>query len=128
MRTKRRVSLLVVLALALPPALFSGRAEAAAQNSTAHHHRMHWLRAARHEVTGKVESLTVSRLTLACQVKGKEQDVSFALDPETQRQGALATGTQATVRFRVENNRKIATFVTAQDTPATSGKSEDGKH
>lgn len=128
MRIKRRVSLLVVLALALTPALIAGRAEPAAQHSAAHHHRMHLLRAARHEVTGKVESLSVSRLTLACQVEGKEQDMSFALDPETQRKGTLAAGRQATVRFRVENNRKIATFVTAQEDASNSGKSKGVRH
>jgi hypothetical protein len=127
MRTEWRISLLVALALTLAPPVLAGRAEPAAQDAVAPHHLMHWLHATRHEVTGKIESLTASRLILASQTKGKEQEMTFALDPETQREGSVAAGTQATVRFRVENNQKIATFVTAHDATSSAAKSEGPK-
>jgi hypothetical protein len=127
MRIESKISLLVALALALSPAAFAGRAEPAAQSAAVPQHRMHWLHATRHEVTGKIESLTASRLILARQTKGKEQEMSFALDPETQREGTVAAGTQATVEFRVENNQKIATFVTALDATSSAAKSEGPK-
>ena len=122
-----RISLLVALALALTPAVFGRPAEPAAQGTAAPHHLMHWLHATRHEVTGEVESLTASHLNLACQVKGKKQEMSFVVDPETQRKGAVVAGTQATVRYRVENNQKIATFVTAHDGTSPAAKSEGPK-
>ena len=127
MRIERRISLLVVLVLALSPAALTGRAKPAAQDASVSHHGIRWWRAINHKVTGRVESLTASQLTLACQVQGKKQEMSFALDPETQREGTLATGTEATVKFRVENNMKIATFVTAHDSTSTAAKSEGPK-
>lgn len=127
MRTKSTILLLVALALALVPAVFAGRAEPVPQDAAAPHHRMLWLHAKRHEVTGKIESLTASRLTLGCQAEGERQVMSFALDPETQREGTVAAGKQATVRFRVENNRKIATFVTVHDDISASAKSAGAK-
>jgi hypothetical protein len=126
-RIESKISLLVALALAFSPAAFAGRAEPAAQSAVVPQHRMHWLHTIHHKITGTVESLTASRLTLACQVKGKKQEMSFALDPETQREGTLATGEQATVRFRVENNRKIATFVTTHGSASTPAESEGAK-
>ena len=127
MRIESKMSLLVALALALSPAAFAGRAEPAAQSAVVPQHRMHWLHAIRHKITGKVESLTASQLTLACQVEGKKQEMSFALDPETQREGTLATGTEATVKFRVENNRRIATFVTTHGSASLPADSKGAK-
>ena len=124
MKIEKTTLLLVLTALALVPAVFAGGKQAAARGATTPHHLMRWVRATRNEVTGKVESLTASRLILARQTKGKEQEITFELDPETQREGTVVVGTEATVKFRVENTMKIATFVTAHDSTSTAARSE----
>ncbi len=119
-----RVFLLVAIGLTSAPAIWAGGGRPAAQEPPAPSARTHWVQHRKHEVTGEVESVTVSRLTLACRVEGKKEEVSFALDPETQREGALKTGAEATVKFRVENSRKIATFVTAKENASTPRRTE----
>jgi hypothetical protein len=55
-------------------------------------------------------------------VKHKGKDVTFVLNSETQRQGALSSGAKVTVNYRKENKQNIATAVREMPAKASSSK------
>jgi hypothetical protein len=50
-------------------------------------------------------------MVLAHKVGGKEQDTAFILTAETKREGVLKAGVKATVHYRIEGGKNIATAV-----------------
>jgi hypothetical protein len=63
-------------------------------------------------LTGKIDSVGDSKFTLSLTQNQKISRVQFLIDEDTQFQGDLTIGSQATVDFRSEGERKIATRVT----------------
>lgn len=73
---------------------------------------------AQHEAAGTVVSADATKLVISHMVKGKREEMSFALSPETQKHGSLDAGAQAMVKYRMENGENVATHITAK--PAKS--------
>lgn len=71
-----------------------------------------------HEAAGTVVSADATKLVISHMVKGKREEMSFTLNPETQKHGSLDVGTQAMVKYRMESGENVATQVTAR--PAKS--------
>lgn len=71
-----------------------------------------------HTTQGTITSINDSQLV----VKHRGKDVTFALNSETQRQGALSSGAKVTVNYRVENKQNIATAV--REVPAKAAASK----
>lgn len=67
-----------------------------------------------HEATGTVVSADATKLVLSHSVRGKRQEMTFALNPETQKQGSLDAGAHAIVKYRTENGENVATSVSAK--------------
>ena len=66
---------------------------------------------ATHFTQGTITSMDSDKLVLNRKGRGKAQQVTFMLNPQTQRYGNLATGTRVTVQYREDNNQRIAAAV-----------------
>lgn len=63
------------------------------------------------EMVGTVASSDATRLMISRRMKGKNEETSFVLTPETRREGNVETGAQVMVKYRMENNERVATLV-----------------
>jgi hypothetical protein len=72
--------------------------------------------------TGTIGSISGNELVVTQKVKVKEYQVTFMLDPSTQKSGNLAAGTNVTVKYRVDNNQKMATELRERATKTASTK------
>src|SRR5215510_14541567 len=66
---------------------------------------------AKHIAVGTITSIDANQVVVNEKVKGKEQPVTFRLDPSTQKSGNLKTGSLVTIQYRTENNQNIATSI-----------------
>lgn len=66
------------------------------------------------QVTGSIVSAEASKLTLSRSVKGKMEEITFVITPETQKSGNLENGAATTVRYRVENGQNVAESIHAK--------------
>jgi hypothetical protein len=69
--------------------------------------------AATHSVQGVVKSVDTSSLVITKSGK-KGGDMTFKLDPSTQRDGSIATGSAVSVRYRMDGSSMVATAVNAE--------------
>jgi len=84
-----------------------------------------------HEISnsGVITSIDATRLVMTHKVKGKDEQATLVLTPETKREGTLTTGSRVSVRYRMENGDQVATLVRGQTvaaktkSPATAKKS-----
>lgn len=127
MPLEKALPLLVTLPLVFTPVVFGGSSAVGAKPTSASQNSTRSMGSRTRQVTGKVESLNAYRLTLVCQVNGKTKDMTFVLDPETQREGKLRVGSLATVKYRVENNQKIANDVTTPPPASAESKTSNSK-
>ena len=74
-----------------------------------------------HTTQGTITSIDDNHMA----IKHKNKELKFVLNPETQRQGNLATGSQVTVNYREENKQNIATAV--REMPAKQASSSTKK-
>jgi hypothetical protein len=65
------------------------------------------------KMSGRIISSSNSELVLSSPAKGKGQQESFVINPETKTNGNLTAGSRATVRYKDENGQKVATMITA---------------
>jgi hypothetical protein len=72
------------------------------------------------KISGTIVSASSSELVLSSQAKGKNQQETFVINPETKTSGSLAAGTKATVRYKSENGQKVATMVSARSIHKTA--------
>ena len=84
---------------------------------------------AAHEMTGAgvITSVDATQLTFTHKVNGKDAPTTVVLTPETKRDGTLAAGNKVSVRYRMENNDKVATSVRAQTATAKAAKTPGAK-
>ena len=66
---------------------------------------------ATHFTQGTIASIDANRMVIARKVRGKEEQTSFTLDSQTERNGNLAAGTRVSVQYREENGQKVAAAV-----------------
>ena len=66
---------------------------------------------ATHFTQGTIASIDANRMVIARKVRGKEEQTSFTLDSQTERNGNLAAGTRVSVQYREENGQKFAAAV-----------------
>ena len=68
---------------------------------------------ASHTTNGTVKSVDASSLVIT-KSGSKPQDMTFALDASTQKQGTLEVGSMVTVHYKTEGSTNTATAVTAK--------------
>jgi hypothetical protein len=73
--------------------------------------------AATHSVQGVVKSVDASSLVIT--KSGKKSDMTFKLDPSTQRDGSITTGSTVSIRYHMDGSTMVATAVNAE-TPKPS--------
>ncbi|HEU5239227.1 MAG TPA: hypothetical protein VFU37_19005 [Pyrinomonadaceae bacterium] len=66
---------------------------------------------ATHFTQGTIASIDANQLVITKKVRGKAQQVTFAINPDTQRSGNLATGSRVSVQYREIDRRNIAAAV-----------------
>jgi hypothetical protein len=78
---------------------------------------------ATHATKGVVKSFDATSLVITRSAI-KRRDLSFVLNPETQRDGQVAVGATVEVRYRTEEKQRVATAIRVQEhlPPATAGK------
>ncbi len=74
--------------------------------------------------SGTISKVEADRLVLARKVSGKEKDTTFMLNAQTKREGELKSGERATVRYKIENGKDVATMVNASSTMAKTSTSK----
>jgi hypothetical protein len=66
---------------------------------------------AMHRAIGTITSIDADKLVLNQKVNGKTEDVTIMLNSDTKKTGDLKTGDRVSVRWRDENNQKMAASV-----------------
>jgi hypothetical protein len=69
--------------------------------------------AATHSVQGVVKSVDASSLVITKSGK-KGGDMTFKLDPTTQKDGSITTGSPVSVRYRMDGSSMVSTAVNAE--------------
>jgi hypothetical protein len=68
---------------------------------------------ASHSTNGTVKSVDASSLVIT-KAGAKPQDMTFALDASTQKQGTVEVGSMVTVHYKTEGSTNTATAITAK--------------
>ncbi len=107
----RRNSLLIMCMMAL---VLAGSAVAA---SAKHSAKMGELR-----MSGTVVSSSASELVISSKFKGKAEQETFVLNPQTKTKGTLSNGERVIVHYKSENGQKVATMINAGKMMAAKSK------
>jgi hypothetical protein len=60
---------------------------------------------------GTIVSSSSSELVLSAKVKGKTEQETFVLNPQTKAMGDLAAGSVAVIHYKNDNGQKVATSI-----------------
>ena len=71
---------------------------------------------------GTITSIDSNRLVLSRKKKGKAEELTFMLSPQTERKGDLTSGAQVSVHYRTENNQLMATVIQARPQKRATAK------
>ena len=83
--------------------------------------------AAMHRARGTIASIDANKLVLDKKLRGgKTKQVTIMLNPDTKRMGNLTAGNHVSVRYREENNQKIATTVREMGAKSASKHTKSG--
>jgi len=77
----------------------------------------------KHLAVGTITSIDANQVVVNEKVKGKDQPMTFRLDPSTQRSGNLQNGTLVTIQYRTEGNQNIATSIRERTSSTVQKKS-----
>ena len=81
---------------------------------------------ATHFTQGTITSIQANQLVISRTVRGKAAQLTFVLNPQTERTGTLIAGARVSVQYREANNQNIAAAVRelrADDDAKTSNTS-----
>jgi hypothetical protein len=117
---KRIAMALLVGAMAAVPA--AGFAAPAAKAQTTAAKPPAKAAAAGHATTGVVKSIDATTLVIARPGK-KGHEMTFALNPSTQREGTVAVGSTVSVRYREEGHTFVASALMARPAKQAARKS-----
>ena len=76
---------------------------------------------ATHTTNGTVKSVDATSLVIT-KSGSKPQEMTFALDPSTQKQGSVEVGSMVTVHYKTEGSTMTATAITAKPAKAAASK------
>ena len=72
--------------------------------------------AKRHVAVGTISSIDNSQVVINERIKGKEQPMTFMLDPGTKETGNLTTGSRVAIHYKKQNNQRVATSIRERGT------------
>ena len=99
-KSKQAFSALAIMGLLLVGSVLAGQSKSTKP-----------AKATTHDASGTVVSVNATSLVISHKVKGKDEQMTFVLNPETKREGKLDVGSHATVKYRSENSENVATMV-----------------
>jgi type 1 fimbria pilin len=73
-------------------------------------------------ISGTVVSSSNSELVLSSRIKGKAEQETFVVNPQTKTEGTLTKGERVMVHYKSENGKKIATIISAHKMMAAKNK------
>ena len=73
-------------------------------------------------ISGTAVSSSASELVISSKVKGKTEQETFVVNPQTKTTGELAAGYMAVVHYRDDNGQKVATSISAHKMMAAKSK------
>jgi hypothetical protein len=117
---KRIAMALLVGAMAAVPAAGFAAPAAKAQTTAAKHPAK--ATAPGHATTGVVKSIDEKTLVITRPGK-KEHEMTFALNPSTQREGTVAVGSTVSVRYQEEGKTHVASALMVHPAKQTTHKS-----
>jgi hypothetical protein len=79
-------------------------------------------RPATHFTQGTITSVDANQLVITRKVRGKSEQITFAIDSQTQRSGNLVAGVRVSVQYREDHRLNVAAAV--RELPAEALKSE----
>jgi hypothetical protein len=79
-------------------------------------------RPATHFTQGTITSVDANQLVLTRKVRGKSEQITFAIDSQTQHSGNLVAGIRVSVQYREDHRQNIAAAV--RELPPEAVKSE----
>ena len=116
----RKLAWIGGLTVALSAAVFGGQNGAKAKDKTPASTQAKARPPATHFTQGTIASIEANRVVISRKVHGKIEQVTFAMDAQTQRSGNLVTGTRVSVQYRETNSQKIVAAV--RELPAAAVK------
>ena len=75
---------------------------------------------ATHFTQGTITSIDANQLVISKKVRGKAQQVTFAINSQTQRDGNLVTGSRVSIQYREADHQNIAAAVRELPAETTS--------
>jgi hypothetical protein len=73
-------------------------------------------------ISGTVVSSSSSALVVSSKIKGKEEQETFVVNPETKTKGTLAAGERVLVHYKNDSGQKIATMISAHKMKTAKSK------
>ncbi len=66
---------------------------------------------ATHFTQGTITSIEANQMVITKKVRGKAEQVTFAINPQTQRSGNLVAGTRVSIQYREADHQNVAAAV-----------------
>ena len=109
--TFQRVALIGGLSIALCVAVFGGQKNTKANPNLPASPQAKTIQPATHFTQGTITSIDANQMVITKKVRGKAEQVTFAMNSQTQQSGNLAAGTRVSVQYREGGSQKIAAAV-----------------
>ena len=117
--TFQRLALIGGLSIALCVAVFGGQKNTKANPNLPASPQAKTIQPATHFTQGTITSIEANQMVITRKVRGKAEQVTFAMNSQTQQSGNLAAGTRVSVQYREGGSQKIAAAVRELPSKAT---------
>jgi hypothetical protein len=74
------------------------------------------------KMSGTIVSASGSELVMSAKIHGKVEQETFAINPETKKDGDLTAGEHVMVHYRYDNGKKVATMISAHKVVTSKSK------
>ena len=120
----QRFALICALAVTLSTAVSGAQKNAKANTNPPASPQAKTSQPATHFTQGTITSIEANQMVITKKVRGKAEQVTFAINPQTQQSGNLVAGTRVSVQYREVDHQNVAAAVRElpAEAPAKSGK------
>jgi hypothetical protein len=115
-----RVALTGLLAVTLSAVTAAGQKSTKANSNPPASPQAKTSQPATHFTQGTITSIDANQLVISKKVRGKAQQVIFAINSQTERDGNLVTGSRVSIQYREADHQNIAAAVRELPAEATS--------
>jgi hypothetical protein len=117
----QRFALVCAAAVTLTTAIAAAQKDTTARTNPPAVPQAKTTRPATHFTQGTITSIDANQMVITRKIRGKAEQVTFALDSQTQRSGNLVTGARVSVQYRETNHQNVAAAV--RELPAEAVRS-----